>query len=63
VQSFLTQHQIEFGFGGSLGSVHAIARNLRGSTTIASKSLQFHFQFDKDSKLKSIDATIVYTGP
>ncbi len=63
VEGFLSKRGLEFSFDKSSGSVFAIARKLKGSTALASKSLQLQFRFDDDSRLKSIDAKVLYTGP
>ena len=63
VQDFLSKRDIEFSFEASPKSVYAVARKLKGSTTVASKSLNLQFHFDDASILKSIDAKVLYTGP
>jgi hypothetical protein len=63
VEDFLRKRGIEFSFEGSSKSVYAVARKLKGSTTLTSKCLTLQFYFDDASKLKSIDAKVQYTGP
>lgn len=63
VEEFLTKRGLEFSFDKSSGSIFAVARKLKGSTGLASKSLQLQFRFDDSVKLKSIDAKVLYTGP
>lgn len=63
VQDFLSKRGIEFSFEASSKSVCAVARKLKGSTTVASKSLSLQFHFDDASNLKSIDAKVLYTDP
>ena len=63
VQEFLSKRGIEFSFGESSKTVFAVARDLKGGTTVASKSLNLQFHFDAGSNLKSIDAKVIYTGP
>ena len=63
VEDFLAKRGIEFSFDLPSKSVYAVARKLKGSTASASKSLQLQFRFDDASKLKSIDAKVLYTGP
>ena len=63
VEAFLAQLGLEFSFDASSKSVYAIARKLKGSTASASKSLQLQFRFNDASKLTSIDAKVLYTGP
>jgi hypothetical protein len=63
VQDFLSKRGIEFSFEASSKSVYAVARKLKGSTTVASKSLSLQFHFDDASNLKSIDTKVLYTGP
>jgi hypothetical protein len=63
VESFLLKRGIEFSPDPSSESIYAVWRNLRGSTRVASKSLQVHFSFDNAGRLKNIDAKVLYTGP
>jgi hypothetical protein len=63
VEGFLTKRGIEFSFDASSQSVHAIARKLKGSTWLVSKSLELRFQFDDALNLRSIDTKVVFTGP
>jgi len=63
VERFLGQRGIECSFDASSQSVHAIARNLNGSTSLVDKSLALQFHFDDASKLKSVDAKVLFTGP
>jgi len=63
VEGLLSMRGLEFSFDESPKSVYALARKLKGSTAFASKSLQLEFRFDDASKLKSIDAKVLYTGP
>jgi hypothetical protein len=62
VQGCLTRRELEFSFQTSSRTIVAIARRLPGSTAVVSKSLQLEFLFDDASKLKSIDAKVLYTG-
>ena len=62
VQTFLSKRGIEFSFEGATRTLYATARNLKGSTTFASKSLTLIFRFDDDLKLRFIDTKVLYTG-
>ncbi len=62
VEGFLTTRRLEFSFQKSSRTIVAIARQLPGSTAVVIKSLQLEFRFDDASKLKSIDAKVLYTG-
>jgi hypothetical protein len=62
VQGCLTKRELEFSFQTSSRTIVAIARKLPGSTAVVSKSFQLEFRFDDASKLKSIDAKVLYTG-
>ena len=63
VEEFLRQRKMEFSYEAPSKSLHAIARKLKGSTDLVTKSLQFHLHFDEKLQLKSIDAKVLYTGP
>lgn len=63
VEDFLAKRNIEFSYDESSRSVYAVARKLQGSTSMVSKSLQFHFLFDDQSQLESISCKVLYTGP
>jgi hypothetical protein len=63
VEDMLRKRGIEFGFEESSNTVYAVARKLKGSTTLTSRSLAIQFHFDDASKLKSFDAKVLYTGP
>jgi len=63
VDDYLKKRGIEFSFEAPTRTLYATARKLKGSTTLISKCLTLRFYFDDDSKLKSIDAKVSYTGP
>jgi hypothetical protein len=63
VDEFLKKRDIEHSFDKSSKTVYATVRKLKGSTALTSESLTLKFQFDDDSKLKSIDSKVLYTGP
>jgi hypothetical protein len=63
VEAFLTDKGIEFSFDEPSKSVHAISRNVKGSTWLASKSLSLRFYFDSGLTLKSVESKVLYTGP
>jgi hypothetical protein len=62
VDEFLEKRGIDHSYEKSSRTVYAIARKLKGSTTLASESLSLKFRFDDDSRLKSIDSKVLYTG-
>ncbi len=64
VQQFLSNRRIEFSVDAKPPiSIRAITRNLKGSTFLIRESLVLQFLFDDASKLKTIQARVVYTGP
>ena len=63
VDEFLKKRDIEHSFDKSSKTVYATVRKLKGSTALTSESLSLKFHFDDDSKLKSIDSKVLYTGP
>lgn len=64
VQNFLSNRRIEFSINEKLPiSISAIARNLQGSNLLIRESLALQFMFDDASKLKTLQARVVYTGP
>jgi hypothetical protein len=63
VDEFLKKRDIEHSFDQSSRTVYATVRKLKGSTSLTSESLTLKFHFDDDSKLKSIDSKVLYTGP
>jgi len=63
VDEFLKRRGVEHSFDKSSRTVYATVRKLKGSTALVSESLTLKFYFDDDSKLKSIDSKVLYTGP
>jgi len=63
VEDYLGKHGLQFSFQDRSKTVFAIARKLKGGTSLVSKSLAFKFHFDDALALKSIDAEVLYTGP
>jgi hypothetical protein len=63
VEGFLQQRGIEFSFQASDKTVYAVVRKVKGSTFIIRQDMTFKFNFDDSSKLMSIDAKAIYTGP
>lgn len=62
VEEFLGSRKVEFSFDPNSKVLHAIVRNLDGSSVLAKQSLAFKFYFDDGSKLKTLDAKVAYTG-
>jgi hypothetical protein len=62
VEEFLRKHAIEFGSEAPSSSLNAIVRDLKGNAVVR-ESLQLRFNFDHESKPRSIDAKVLYTGP
>ena len=63
VDEFLTKGGIAHSFDARSATVYAIIRNTKGSTVIVREDLALQFHFDASSRLKSIDAKVLYTGP
>lgn len=62
VEEFLGSRKVEFSFNPNSRVLHAIVRNLDGSSVFAKQSLAFKFYFDDGLKLKTVDAKVAYTG-
>jgi hypothetical protein len=63
VEAFLSKRGIESSLDRESKVVYAVARKLKGSTIVATKSLTLRFYFGDGSKLRSVDAKVQYTGP
>jgi hypothetical protein len=63
VEDSLKTHGLESHFDAPSKTIYAVARKLKGSTLVTRKDLALKFYFDDSSKLKAIDAKVVYTGP
>ena len=62
VEGFLSGEGMKFNYNPSLNAILANAPCLKGSGFVT-KSLGFTFEFDGDSKLKSIESQMHLTGP
>jgi len=62
VEEFLGSRKVEFSFDPKSKVLHAIVRNLDGSSVLAKQSVAFKFYFDDGSKLKTLDTKVAYTG-
>jgi hypothetical protein len=62
VEEFLSSRKVEFSFNPNSRVLHAIVRNLDGSSILAKQSLAFKFYFDDGLKLKTLDTKVAYTG-
>jgi hypothetical protein len=63
VDNFLKKRGIEHSYQESSRTVFATARNLKGSTVIATQALVLKFFFDAALNLTSIETKVDYTGP
>jgi hypothetical protein len=79
VESYLTKKELSHNFYPScevesaappgIGEIticsteRAKARDVKGSSWLIKKSVQFRFRFDEDMKLTSIDSKVYFTGP
>jgi len=63
VEEFLKKSGLKFSFEARSKTIYAAAHKLKGSNFVTTKDLMLKFNFDDSSKLTSIDAQVLYTGP